>query len=132
MGDHIIETNVVWHLLNNKVITDTLCVECRSTHYHNIEEATKVALFEDGSIRDIGKELRQWDALDTGVFLLTERFFDAVEELARLRGNNIEMSDVIRFMVAQGHCFNTCDVSSCFWMDIDKEEDLELARSKAH
>ncbi len=130
MGDHIMEANVVWRLLSSKLITDTLCVECRSTYYHNIEEATKVALFEDGGIRDIGKELRQWDALDTGVFLLTERFFNAVDELARLRGNNIEMSDIIRFMVARGHRFNTCDVSSCFWMDIDIEEDLKLARSQ--
>lgn len=130
MGDHIIETNVVWRLLSAKVITDTLCVEHRPTLNHNIEEATKVALFEDGGIRDIGKELRRWDALDTGVFLLTERFFNTVEELARLRGNNIEISDVIRFMVARGHRFNTCDVSSCSWMDIDIEEDLRLAQSK--
>ena len=130
MGDHVIEPSVVWRLLSNKAITDTLCVERRSTHYHNIEEATKVALFEDGGIRDIGKELRQWDALDTGVFLLTEKFFNAVEELAQLYGNSVEMSDVIRFMVARGHRFNTCDVSSCFWMDIDVEEDLKLVRSQ--
>jgi len=128
MGDHVIELSVVWRLLSNKVITDTLCIERQSTHYHNIEEATKVALFEDGGIRDIGKELRQWDALDTGVFLLTESFFNAVAELAQLRGNNIEMSDVIRLMVGRGHRFNTCDVSSCFWMDIDTEEDLNMAR----
>ena len=116
--------------MSTKLITDTLCVDYRPTHHHNIEEATKVALFEDGGIRDIGKKLRCWDALDTGVFLLTERFFDAVDELARLRGNNIEMSDVIRFMVARGHRFNTCDVSSCSWMDIDIEEDLKLAQSQ--
>lgn len=130
MGDHIIETNILWRLLSTKVITDTLCVEYRPTLNHNIEEATKVALFEDGGIRDIGKELRRWDALDTGVFLLTERFFNTVEELARARGNNVEISDVIRFMVAHGHRFNTCDVSSCSWMDIDIEEDLKLARSQ--
>jgi hypothetical protein len=40
------------------------------------------------------------------------------------------MSDVIRFMVARGHRFNTCDVSSCSWMDIDIEEDLKLAQSQ--
>jgi len=130
MGDHIIEPNIVWRLLSTNVITDTLCVEYRPTINQNIEEATKVALFEDGGIRDIGKELRNWDALDTGVFLLTDRFFNAVDELAGLYGNNIEMSDVIRFMVSQGHRFNTCDVGNCSWMDIDIEEDLKLARSQ--
>jgi len=132
MGDHIIETSVVSRLLSTTVIADTLCIEYRPTPYHNIEEATKVALFKNGGIRDIGKELKQWDALDTGVFLLTERFFNVVEELARLSGNKIEMSDVIRFMVLRGHRFNTCDVSGCSWMDIDIVEDLKLARSKGH
>jgi len=130
MGDHIIDTNIVRNLLSTAEIIDTLCVEYRPTLNHNIEEATKVAVFEDGSIRDIGKQLRHWDALDSGVFLLTDRFFNAVDALARLRGNSIEMSDVIRFMVARGHRFNTCDVSSCSWMDIDIEEDLRLAQSK--
>jgi len=130
MGDHIIDTNIVWNLPSTGEIIDTLCVEFWPTYYHNIEEATKVAVFEDGSIRDIGKQLRHWDALDTGVFLLTDRFFNAVDALARLRGNSIEMSDVIRFMVARGHRFNTCDVSSCSWMDIDIAEDLKLARSQ--
>jgi len=132
MGDHIIDTNIVRRLLSNKVITDTLCVEHWPMPYRNVAEATKVSLFEDGSIQDIGKELRRWDALDTGVFLLTERFFNAAEELARLSGNNIEISDVIRFMVAQGHRFNTCDVSGYSWMDIDIAEDLELARSTGY
>ena len=130
MGDHLIETKIIRRLLSTRVITDTLCIDFRPIPHHNIEEATKVALFEDGGIREIGKELRRWDALDTGVFLLTERFFDAVEELARLRGNNIEISDVIRFMVGRGQGFNTCDVSGCSWMDIDIEEDLRLAQSK--
>jgi choline kinase len=132
MGDHIIEPNIIWRLLSTKAITDTLCVEYRPMHYHNIEEATKVDLFEDGGIRDIGKELIHWDALDTGVFLLTERFFNAVEELARLHDNNIEISDIIRSMVVGGYRFNTCDVSNCSWMDIDIVEDLKLARSKGH
>lgn len=130
MGDHIIQTEIVWRLLSTKIITDTLCIDYRPALRHDIEEATRVALYEDGCIRDIGKKLKSWDALDTGVFLLTERFFNAVEELARLRGNSIEMSDVIRFMVARGHRFNTCDVSSCSWMDIDIEEDLKLAQSQ--
>ena len=45
MGDHIIEPDAIWRLLSTKEITDTLCVEYRPMHYHNIEEATKVALF---------------------------------------------------------------------------------------
>lgn len=130
MGDHLIETKIIRRLLSTRVITDTLCIDFQPTSHHNIEEATKVALFEDGGIREIGKDLRNWDALDTGVFLLTDRFLDTVDEITQLRGTNVEISDVIRFMVARGHRFSTCDVSGCSWMDIDMEEDLRLARSK--
>jgi len=38
------------------------------------------------------------------------------------------MTDVIRFMISQGNRFGTCDASNCFWMDIDTEEELNLAR----
>jgi choline kinase len=130
MGDHIIEPNIVQRLLSSKEIIDTLCIEYKPTQYHTIEEATKVALFENNSIRDIGKQIKHWDALDTGVFLLTERFFNTVEEITRMQGNNIEMSDVIHFLVEQGYRVNTCNVNECSWMDIDIVKDLEIARSK--
>ncbi len=130
MGDHIVQTEIFWRLLSTKTITDTLCIDYRPALYHDIGEATKVALYKDGCIRDIGKKLKKWEALDTGVFLLTERFFNVVEELRRFHGSSIEMSDVVRLMVARGHRFSTCDVSGCSWMDIDTAEDLKLAQSQ--
>jgi len=44
------------------------------------------------------------------------------------RGTNVEMSDAIRYLIRHGHPSDTCDVSGCFWMDVDTEEDLRLAR----
>jgi choline kinase len=129
MGDHIIETSIISRLLSIEAIMDTLCIEYPLIPYHNSEEATKVALFEDGSIQDIGKVMKRWDALDTGVFLLTKRFFKTINRLAFLYDNNLEISDVIRFMISKGYRFNTCDVSGCSWMDIDTEEDLKLIQA---
>ena len=42
-------------------------------------------------------------------------------------GINVEMSDVVRYLTRRGHLFNTCDISGCFWMDVDTEEELKLA-----
>ena len=75
-------------------------------------------------ITDIGKGLMKWDALDTGVFLITERFFQTTRQLIKNRGICIEKADVIRFMIEKSNNFNTCNVSGCFWIDIDTEEDL--------
>ena len=128
MGDHMIEEKLISLLLDSNPLNETLCIDYTPTQRHKIDEATKVIIDATGCIKDIGKELAHWDALDTGVFLLTGRFFQAVDELVQHRGIDIEITDVIRYLVGRGHHFHTCDVSGCFWLDIDTEEDLNLAK----
>ena len=128
MGDHLIEQKLVEHLLNRATFSDILCVDYTPTKHHQIDEATKVAVDSAGCIKDIGKDLIYWDALDTGVFLLTENFFQALDELVPKLGIDIEISDVVRFLMSRGHRFDTCNVSGHFWVDVDTEEDLNTAR----
>ncbi len=128
MGDHLIERNLVKQLLNRTTFGDILCVDFTPAKHLQLAEATKVVVDGAGCIRDIGKELVCWDAIDTGVFLLTENFFQAIHELVQYRGIDVEISDVIRFLVSHGHRFDTCDVSGCSWADVDTKEDLDLVR----
>ena len=128
MGDHLIEEKLVRQLLESQTLNNTLCIDYTPAQYHQIDEATKVTIDTTGCIKDIGKELVHWDALDTGVFLIAENFFQAVRELAQHRGTDIETADVIRFLISKGRHFHTCDVSGYFWMDVDTGEDLKAAR----
>jgi len=128
MGDHLLDRELVRRLLDRKIFNDTLCIDKSSALSYKVSEATKVAVDGDGCINDIGKDLVCWDALDTGVFLLTENFFRTLDELVARVGTDIEISDAIRFFISQGYRFHTCDVSGCFWMDIDTKEDLSRAR----
>jgi len=128
MGDHWIEGELVKRLVDRQVYNETLCVDYTPALYHELAEATKVEVDGAGSIKDIGKELNCWDALDTGVFLLTENFFQALHELVHRLGTKVEITDVVRFLISQGHRFDTCDVSGCSWIDVDTEEDLNIAR----
>ena len=130
MGDHLIDENVVRLLLNYEELNDTLCIDYMPEQHCLIEEATKVMVTPDSCIRDIGKDLTQWDAIDTGIFLLTARFFLAIQVAVRYRGIYLETADIIRFMISKGHRFHTCDVSGCFWMDVDEKDDLDLARCR--
>jgi len=125
MGDHMIEPGIVARLLQWSLIAETLCVDFDPADQHDFAEATKVIVDSSGCIRHIGKELAHWDALDTGVFLLTEKFLDAIDELLPKLGSDIEISDVIRFMVSRGDRFAMCDVSGFLWADVDTEEDLK-------
>jgi len=128
MGDHLIDDRLVKCLMDRHPINETLCVDFMPAGYHHLDEATKVAVDSNGCIKDIGKDIVCWDALDTGIFLLTDKFFQALSELVHRLGTDIEIADVIRFLISQGHRFDTCNVSGCFWMDVDTEEDLNMAR----
>jgi choline kinase len=128
MGDHLIERKMVKHLLDRQVLNETLCIDYNPSQHHQLAEATKVIVDGAGCIKNIGKELVFWDAIDTGVFLLTESFFQALGELIPRRGIDVEISDVIRFLISQGRSFDTCNVSGSSWTDVDTKEDLELAR----
>ncbi len=131
MGDHLIEKDLVSRLAESGVSGETLCVDYNLREYLDINEATKVALDGDGGITGIGKGLTYWDAFDTGVFLLTSHFFRALKKLVWQHGVGLEMSDAIQFLIAQGDRVGTCDVSGCFWMDVDTEDDLNMIRRMA-
>jgi len=126
MGDHIIEPRMVSYLLDQASSTaEILCADF-SPLERQITESTKVCVDSTGCIQHIGKDLIHWDALDTGVFQLTEDFLDAIDELLPILGVNIEISDVIQSMTDK-HCrFATCNVSGFFWADVDTEEDLRF------
>ena len=128
MGDHVIEGEIVKRLLDRQTVNETLCVDYTPASHHDLAEATKVTVDSTGCIMDIGKNIVYWDAIDTGVFLLTENFFQALHELIQRRGIEVTISDVTRFLVGRGHLFNTCDVNGCLWADIDTKEDLDRVR----
>ncbi len=128
MGDHLIDGEIVKRLLDRQAFNETLCIDCAPAHHHDLAEATKVAVDGAGCIKAIGKDLAYWDALDTGVFLLTENFFRALNGLVQYRATDVEISDVIRFLISRGHRFDTCDVTGYFWADVDTKEDSDLVR----
>ena len=128
MGVHLIEGKMVERLLDKQTSRETLCIDYSPSEYHQLAEATKVSVNREGCIKDIGKDLVYWDALDTGVFLLTQNFFRALDELVPRLGIEAEISSVIRLFINRGYRFDTCDASGCFWMDVDTEENLNMAR----
>ncbi len=128
MGDHLIERKPVKRLLNRTTSSNTLCIDYAPGGHCQLDEANKVVLDSADCIKDIGKNLAQWDAIDTGVFLLTKNFFQGLDELTPRLGTDIGINDVIQLLISQGYHFETCDVSGSFWADVDTEEDLNTVR----
>lgn len=126
MGDHAVEEDFMARI-SGLPDGETLCVDHTPGPHHDVGEATKVRLDNEGCITAIGKRLPQWDALDTGIFVVGDAFFSALDGFVRHRGPGVEMSDVVRWLISHRHRYHTCDVSGSYWTDIDTEEDLVKA-----
>jgi choline kinase len=102
-----------------------LAVDARPVTAAQADEATKVR--RHGSrIVAIGKELIEYDALDTGVFVFSSALFDALEQ-ARALGDTT-LSGGVRQLAARG-LMHAMEIGDATWCDIDTLSDLAAAES---
>lgn len=127
MADHLFEESILQKLQESTIGKDecTLCVDRNGRNYLNLEDATKV-ITENGKIIDIGKRLKRYDAIDTGIFLCTPVIFDVLRE--SIRGGDETLSGGIKILANRGR-MNSLDISQGFWFDVDDPKDLKNAES---
>jgi choline kinase len=127
MGDHVFDALVLERLLHVPLgeHESILAVDARPVEPHVAAEATKVR--RNGSrIVAIGKDLAEYDALDTGLFVCAPVLFGALEE-ARAAGDTT-LSGGIRRLASQG-LMQALDIDGATWCDIDTVDDLAAAES---
>lgn len=127
MSDHIFEPSTARALLRqplgeNEVI---LGVDRKIASVFDLDDATKVRL-EGDRIVDIGKNLRHYNALDTGMFLCQPALFQWLES-AMIDGN-CSLSDGLRIM-GQNRTFRAFDIGQGYWQDVDTPAALDYAQS---
>ncbi|ASJ17083.1 CDP-alcohol phosphatidyltransferase [Thermococcus chitonophagus] len=116
MSDHIYEERFYELAIKGRgLIAD------RRPRFVDVDEATKVKV-KDGRVEDIGKQLKEWDALDTGFFVLDDSIFEVTERLANEK-EIVELRDVVREARLE-----VTFVDGLFWMDVDTPEELKKAR----
>ena len=127
MGDHVFEPPVLQRMLRLDVMPgeSLLAIDTRPVPPDVADEATKVR--RAGSrIVAIGKDLVEYDALDTGVFVFSPVLFDA---LARARaGGDTTLSGGVRELAARG-LMRGVEIGDATWCDIDTLSDLAAAES---
>ena len=67
--------------------------------------------------------LRNYNALDTGMFLCSEALFGWLEKAAV--NGNCSLSDGLRLMAAEGK-FKGSDIGDAHWQDVDTPAALDL------
>jgi glucose-1-phosphate thymidylyltransferase len=129
MGDHVMESRLISRLLHAEAIQETLCVDRVPKYCADIDEATKVQTDPSGNIERIGKRLSEWDAIDTGAFLLTDRFIKTAADRISQEGMGLGISEIVQNTIDSGRRFVTCDVTGLFWADMDTKEDIQSVLS---
>ncbi len=122
MADHYISQDIFKKVVNaNLEDADLLlCVDYNLPK--DPEEATKV-LEKDGYIVAIGKNLKEWNCVDTGVFLCKSSVFAYVNEC--LANNKTKWSNAVEKIAKDGKA-KVLDISSASWGDVDTESDLKF------
>jgi choline kinase len=129
MSDHLVEPNMVAALLATDIRHNWLCVDRAAKAAPQVNDATKVFVAISGLIKDIGKKLKRWNAVDTGLFLLHSPVFEAIEATASHELDRRTISRAMKWLIDYGPGLGACDVSGSSWLDVDTPEDLAYAEA---
>lgn len=128
MSDHIFEPEMLELLRRNyRKGYSFLCIDRNLNEVFDIKDATKVKIEGDG-LKDIGKNIEDYNAVDTGVFLLEAAFLENLEEIYREK-KDCSITDGVKRAINKGK-MKGVDITGRFWIDIDTEEDLKEAKRR--
>lgn len=122
MGDHLCSTTLLRTFLDGIDERAAIGIDRSDLGPERSAEATKVVLVDDRVV-DIGKELDRWDGVDTGFSHWPAGAFDG-------SGGDPcegELAALMARLARNDGGLAACDLSGHFWLDIDTEDDIQLA-----
>jgi CDP-L-myo-inositol myo-inositolphosphotransferase len=124
MSDHIFSPVRLRRALEQHRRTgrNLLAVEARRSFSGDLEDATLVSV-ERGRVKAIGKGLADYDAIDTGMFVLDAEQLTAELEAA---GPSPSISDGVRALAQAGE-LDALLLSEGTWQDVDTPQDRRAA-----
>ena len=128
VGDHLFEPKVLKELIKraneNKCI---LAIDKRVREYTHAV-STKV-LEEDGKILELGKDIKEFNAIDCGLHIMTPEIFECLEEARYLYGDDLSSNDACKILAKRGHYFSQ-DIKEGKWAGINTKQDLIECKKK--
>ncbi len=128
MCDHLVDPAILRELmaLEPKPDTVTLAVDFNiAGSINDPDDVTRVQC-ANGLIVSIGKVIRDFNAIDTGVFLCTPVIFDALES-SQAQGDE-SISGAMNVLARQGKA-RVFDIQGRLWLDVDDPASLEKAEA---
>jgi 1L-myo-inositol 1-phosphate cytidylyltransferase len=124
MGDHLFDSTIV-DLAIRKADANSvnLAVDRKLSAIFDIDDAMKVKTKGD-LIVAIGKDLEDYDSIDTGLFVCSPEIFKYLEQSKR--NEDCSLADGVRAMAQDGKV-RAIDIGEAWWQDIDTPEMLAQA-----
>jgi len=127
MSDHLFDKEILKKLLNISNCNNKVLLSVDSNLKNDLidkKDVTKV-LVCDGVIKQIGKEILEYNAYDTGIFLCSPIIFDALEE--SIKRGDYSLTGAIKILSEKKNAY-IVDVKNKFWIDVDNEKMYKKAK----
>jgi 1L-myo-inositol 1-phosphate cytidylyltransferase len=127
MSDHLFDDSMVGRLLDNfDPGLLNIAVDRKLDSVFDLEDAMKVQTCGN-RVTGIGKDLREFDAIDTGLFVCPMEIFDYIERAkSGSRGSDCSLADGVRLMASDDKV-RAIDIGDAWWQDVDTPEMLQHA-----
>ena len=128
MCDHLVDPDILRDLIASTLEPDTvtLAVDFNvAGSINDLDDVTRV-MCSNGRIEHIGKVIREFNAIDTGVFLCTPVIFDALETSQAAGDDSISGAMNVLAREDRARVF---DIQGRLWLDVDDPATLDKAET---
>ena len=129
MSDHIFDKSILEDLMQEKVADGEIILVVDYNLKNktvDIDDVTKVLVDNKGRIINIGKNIRKYNAYDTGIFLCSPAVFKALEESSD--NGDTSLSAGIKILAKQKKS-RVFDIKGKYWIDVDDENAFKKAEN---
>lgn len=127
MSDHLFDRIIIDHLIAAANYSElNLAIDKKLNSIFDPDDAMKVQTRGDRVIA-IGKDLVEYDAIDTGLFISPAALFDYLEQAKE--NDDCSLAEGVRLMAAAGKV-RAVDIGNAWWQDIDTPEMLSEAETR--
>jgi choline kinase len=130
MGDHIFDNAMVDLLLDNfDPGLLNIAVDRKLNSIFDLHDAMKLQTRRN-MVTGIGKDLRNYDAVDTGLFVCPLEVFDYLEQAKSASAqSDCSLADGVRLM-ASDNKVRAVDIGQSWWQDVDTSDMLRHAEKQ--
>lgn len=126
MSDHVFDPKTLLQIKRLRLSTNecVLATDKNLGRVLDVSDTTKV-LTRGNRVIDLNKDLDNYNAYDTGMFICSPHIFEVLKKTTSLGKNSL--SDGMRVLAKEGY-LRSLDNMGKFWADCDTWEDIKFAK----